>query len=139
MAVTEREQGAIDRDRQEERRSGDELLAGQVSAPDARRGSRVPTRLRGRLPNHAEEGLKHDLAAELVDSNPSFRVEFPAQRHVLPLCDSETFIEWRRPPAGGGEAVRTDSDLISAYSERLAGATATHLNRSDQRMACVEL
>src|SRR5262249_54096713 len=58
MAVAGREQRAVDRDRQEQRRARDELLAVDVSSVLPRRDRRVHAMAVRRHPEHAEERME---------------------------------------------------------------------------------
>ena len=121
VAVAGREQGAVDGDRQEERRAGDELLAVDVAAVLARRPGVVPPRLGRRHTHHAEERAELDRAPLLVPTD--------AVRE-LPV-EPELVAEGHPPPGG--------SDLVDADGQRAACPRAAHLDGPDERMAGVQL
>ena len=77
VAVPGREQRTIDRNRQIERRSLDELGAVDVPAPAARRRRPVHARLGRRHPDHAQKRTQVDFTAELVTSGARLRIQPP--------------------------------------------------------------
>ena len=121
MPVACREERAVDRDRQVERRAGDELLAVDVPAPAPRRDRRVDARLGRRHAHDAEERLEVELAAQsAADPGP----EIPVDGMVLaPVRDAPV----RR------------AHLFDADDERLAGLRTPYLDRPGQRVAGVDL
>ena len=87
VAVAGREERAVDGDRQEERRAGDELGAVDVPALRPRRRGRVTPALLGRRhADHAEERPQVDLAAAR-----------PAHARTVELVDEEHGLALRKP------------------------------------------
>src|SRR5579864_4105088 len=116
VAVAGHDERAVDRDRQVERRAGDELLAVDVPAPFARRDGRVLSRLRRRHADDAEKwAQRHTAVAEL----PRAAVEPPHER----LAVSPRL------------APRPGRHLVDVHDERLARSRAAHLERPLERMA----
>ena len=116
------EERAVDRDRQEERRAGDELLAVDVPAAAPRRPRRVDARLGRRHPEHAEERRQpHGRARRAARCRPS-----SSQSSGAPSPPNVT-------PHEPGD------DVVDAHDERLPGPRAAHLDRPGERVAGVEL
>ena len=118
MTIAGREERAVDRDRNEERRPADELLAVDVAAGGPRRACRVSTWLSWRHPEHPEKGRELDRASERP---PNAAVELPPN-HV--------------PARKRGSPVR-GLNLVDPHHERLACAGAADLDRPGERMALV--
>jgi hypothetical protein len=75
----------------------------------------------------------------LIATDTGVRVQLPPQRMRLPVIDPEPSVEGIGPAARVGEAVWPDSDRANPNLEGLAGARASHLDRADQGVPCVEL
>ncbi len=121
MTVAGGEECPVDRDREEERRPGDELLAIDVPAPAPRRNRRVDAGFGRRHADDPEERGEVELAPQ----RPADAVrELPVHRVVV---DGD-----RDPP-------RADLDLVDADGERLARARSADRDRPRKRVAPVEL
>src|SRR5439155_20335656 len=101
VAVAGREERAVERNRQEERRPGDELLAVDVPAPSARRPGGVDARLGRRHAENAEERREVDLAP----------LAPPPATHALPM-DGVILAPVRHAPAAR-------LDLVHSNGKRL--------------------
>ena len=121
VAVPGGEAGAVDRDRQIQRRPGDELLAVDVAAAPARRDRRVHARLVRRHAEHAEERRQADGAP---GNTARIAVQLPVEPVAL---------------AAAGDAPRAGHDLVDPNCEHLPDASAAHLDRAGERVARVEL
>src|SRR6185369_12428695 len=110
--VAGREQRPVDRNREEERRSRDELLAVEVPAPRARRPRRVHAPLPRRHPEHPEERRQRNLAALEVTADRRVGVQLPREHPALTLADTEPVVQRRRPAAGDAPPERADAYLL---------------------------
>ena len=123
VRVTDREERAVDRDREEQRRPGDELLAVDVPAPAPRRHRRV----------HARLGRRHaDARRRTAAAAPRSRRRAPRRP---PSCHSRTCC-WSGVSV---DAPRPGLDRLDAHGQRLARPRAAHLDRAGERVAVVEL
>ena len=122
VAVARREERAVDRDRQIERRAGDEQLAVDVAAASAAAGRSSGCR----APAAACRSRRGTARARRVLPRSSVAVS-PSSRQTKRLAVRE-----RHAPVARRHLVDRDD-------ERLAGARAAHLDRAGQRVAVVQL
>jgi hypothetical protein len=111
----------VGRDREVERRPGEELLAVDVPAPPTGRKRRVDACLRWGHSHHAEERRERHLEAERATEAPA---ELPVDAMVL---GSPSHAPW------------ADLDLVDADDERLSRLRAAYRDRARDRMSGVEL
>ena len=122
VAVAGGEERAVDRDRQEERRPGDELLAVDVAAAAAAAG-RSSGRPAPPAACRARRGTARARPAARRRARPRRRA--PSRSRAASLASVT-------PHAPG-------RDLVDPDGERLARARAAHLDRPGERVAVVEL
>ncbi len=115
MTVTRREHRAVERDRQVQRRAGDEQLAVDVAAPLPRRPGRVDAGLRWRHADHAHERReRHGLAAVV---GRGIAVDRPVERRAVRERDapvSRRHLVDRDDERLPGRAPRTSIGPVSA-------------------------
>src|SRR6202011_4898544 len=92
VAVSGREECAVDRNREEHGRARHELRAVDVAAPAARRSSRMHARLGRRHSEHARKGSQVDLTSLWISADAGLRVEAPAQDVRLPVAQAEPVV-----------------------------------------------
>jgi hypothetical protein len=139
VAVAGREERAVDRDRQEEFRPGDELLAVEVSAAEPRWPSRVDAGLVRRHAEHAEERRQPNLATGAVSAKSGVGVQLPREHGGFAVGNIEPVVQERRPAAGDSEAEWADPHGVDPDLEHVSGPGAANRNGPDQSVAGVEL
>ena len=123
MPVADREQRVVDRDREEERRPGNEQPAVDVAAGPAGPGRRPHPRLVRRHADHAEERRERDRCAALVRCRTRLRVDPPAE--------GDAVAERHAPRAG--------PHLVDPDGEGVPCARSADLDRPAERVTAVEV
>ena len=86
----------------------------------------------------SEERREVDLAPALVPADSTIHVELPAKQDAV-RDEPEPLVHRRRPGGRPAPAPAPWGDTVDRDLERLSGASATDLDRPDQRVTGVEL